>query len=168
MTKLVLRQGGTVIGEYPLLKPVVTIGRKPDNDLRIDNLAVSGHHARVVKAGERYVLEDLGSTNGTFLGSKRIKQHVLAEGMEITVGKHTLRFVGEVIKPDAEEQATVFLAPQKPASRSQGAQRVVHPQSAGPDVQGNGGGSRIALIILGILLIAVGIFGVILWLAELT
>jgi predicted component of type VI protein secretion system len=165
MTKLVLRQGGTIVGEFPLIKPVVTIGRKTDNDLRIDNLAVSGHHARVVKAGERYVLEDLGSTNGTFIGSKRVKQHVLTDGMEFTIGKHSVRFVNEVVKAQDDDQATVFLAAQQPAA-SRGAQGTARvDRSRPPSGRGKkGGGSSMALMVLGIVLVSVAVFVLILWL----
>jgi pSer/pThr/pTyr-binding forkhead associated (FHA) protein len=166
MTKLVLQQGGTVIGEYPLLKPVVTIGRKPDNDLRIDNLAVSGHHARVTKDGDRFMIEDLGSTNGTFIGATRIKEHALSDGMEITVGKYTLRFVADDSRPEGEEQATVFIAPTKPAAaRGRGTQRVVHAQPAHRET--SGGGGRMVAIVLGGIAVAVVVFGLVLWLAGL-
>jgi pSer/pThr/pTyr-binding forkhead associated (FHA) protein len=161
MTKLVLQQGGTVIGEYPLLKPVVTIGRKPDNDLRIDNLAVSGHHARVVRDEDRFTLEDLGSTNGTFLGARRIKAETLSDGMEITIGKYTLRFVEEVERPEGGDQATVFIAPTKTAARVQGTQRVTHTQAAHREKSDSGG--RMVMIVLGGVAVAVVVFGILLW-----
>jgi pSer/pThr/pTyr-binding forkhead associated (FHA) protein len=165
MTKLVLRQGEAVIGEYPLLKPVVTIGRKPDNDLRIDNLAVSGHHARVLKEGERFVIEDLGSTNGTFIDSKRIKEHPLADGMEITIGKYSLRFVDEAMRSEGADQATVFIAPTAPAGRTRTARRAAHSQPAHREK--TSGGARMALIVIGGIAVALCVFGLVLWLAGL-
>lgn len=114
MAKFVIRHGGSVVGEYPLLKPVVTIGRKADNDLRVDNLSVSNHHARVVKDGDRFVIEDDGSTNGTFVRNKRIRRHQLANGDEIQLGKHTLVFVAEVMRPEMTDQATVLMARPSP------------------------------------------------------
>lgn len=162
MTKLVMRQGQTVVGEYPLLKPVVTIGRKSDNDFRIDNPAVSGHHARVVKEGDSFIIEDLGSTNGTFLGTKRIKEQVLADGMEITIGKYVLCFMSEAVQPETEDQATVFIAPRQHAAAGQtpnNQQRVRHEAS-----DDNG---RMILIVLSGAAIAVGVFVALLWLSDL-
>ena len=70
----------------------MTIGRLPDNLLVIDNPAVSGRHARVYKEGNHFVLEDLKSTNGTFVNDKPIARHTLLEGDVIVVGKHNLVF----------------------------------------------------------------------------
>jgi pSer/pThr/pTyr-binding forkhead associated (FHA) protein len=161
MTKLVLQQGGTVYGEYPLLKPVVTIGRKPDNDLRIDNLAVSGHHARVVRDADRFTLEDLGSTNGTFVGARRIKTEPLTDGMEITIGKYTLRFVEEEAAAEGGDQATVFIAPTKTAARGQTTQRVTHAQVAHREQSDSGG--RMLMIVLYGVAAALVVFGILLW-----
>jgi pSer/pThr/pTyr-binding forkhead associated (FHA) protein len=116
MAKLVLSHGGALIGEYPLQKKVVTIGRKQGNDVRIDNLAVSSQHARVILAGHVYVLEDLGSTNGTFVNTKKVKRKALVNGDQITVGKHSLKFVSDVARSESEEQETVFLTPSSPGS----------------------------------------------------
>jgi pSer/pThr/pTyr-binding forkhead associated (FHA) protein len=165
MTKLVLRQGEALIGEYPLIKPVVTIGRKPDNDLRIDNLAVSGHHARVLRDAERFVIEDLGSTNGTFIDGKRIKEHPLADGMEIMIGKYSLRFIDEAMRSEGRDQATVFIAPNASPGRPRTAQRATHAQPAHRE-QASGGG-RMALIVIGGIAVAIGVFGLVLWLAGL-
>ena len=76
-----------VIGTHP-----ITIGRLPDNHLVIDNPAVSGRHARVYRDGTHYVLEDLQSTNGTFVNDQPIARHALVEGDVIVVGKHTVVF----------------------------------------------------------------------------
>jgi pSer/pThr/pTyr-binding forkhead associated (FHA) protein len=70
----------------------VSIGRLPDNDVVIDNPAVSGRHARVIREGSHYVLEDLKSTNGTFVNQKPIARHTLLDGDVVLVGKHTLVF----------------------------------------------------------------------------
>jgi pSer/pThr/pTyr-binding forkhead associated (FHA) protein len=70
----------------------VTIGRLPDNAVVIDNPAVSGHHARVYLEGHQVVLEDLGSTNGTFVNDRPIARHFLQHGDEVLVGKHQLVF----------------------------------------------------------------------------
>lgn len=68
----------------------LTIGRSSENDLRIDNLAVSGKHARIVRDGASYFLEDMDSTNGTYVGNQRITYRELKDGDRVTIGKHTL------------------------------------------------------------------------------
>jgi len=83
-----------VIKEYPLLKDGITIGRNDDNTISVDNLAVSGYHARIDKAGNEYLLTDLQSTNGTFVNDKKIVSHKLSHGDNIMIGKHILLFVG--------------------------------------------------------------------------
>ena len=94
MAKLVLKFDNLVIDEYGL-GLMVTIGRTPDNALAINNPAVSSHHACVFRDGDRYVVEDLDSTNGTFVNDKRVKRHTLQNGDVILIGKHTLLFDGE-------------------------------------------------------------------------
>jgi len=91
--KLILKFKDSVISEYELTQEESTIGRKPENDIHIDNLAVSGRHARVLMIGNKAILEDIGSTNGTFVNNKRITKHVLQHGDNILIGKHTLTFV---------------------------------------------------------------------------
>lgn len=91
--KLVLRFKDAIVQEYPLENEETTIGRKPNNTIEIDNLAVSGLHARVLQIGNKAILEDMGSTNGTLVDNKPIRKHVLKHGDVITIGKHTLAFV---------------------------------------------------------------------------
>ena len=92
MPKLTLRFDDRELTECAVGIHPVSIGRLPDNLLVIDNPAVSGRHARVYKEGNHYVLEDLKSTNGTFVNDKPVARHTLAEGDVIVVGKHTLLF----------------------------------------------------------------------------
>lgn len=80
MAKLVLSLNGAVQGEYQLNQERITIGRKPDNEIQIDNLAVSGKHALVIAILDDSFLEDLGSTNGTYVNGKLIKKHALKKG----------------------------------------------------------------------------------------
>jgi len=94
MAKLVLKFDNLVIDEYGL-GLMVTIGRTPDNALPIDNPAVSSHHACVFRDGDRFVIEDLDSTNGTFVNEKRVKRQTLQNGDVILIGKHTLVFDGD-------------------------------------------------------------------------
>jgi len=91
--KLILKFKDSVISEYNLDQEEIAIGRKPENDIHVDNLAVSGRHARVLMIGNKAILEDLGSTNGSFVNNKRITKHVLQHGDNILIGKHTLTFV---------------------------------------------------------------------------
>ncbi len=91
--KLVLKFKDTVISEYDLNQEETTIGRKEENEIHVDNLAVSSRHARVLKIGSKVILEDLGSTNGTQVNDKDITKHVLNHGDVITIGKHTLTFI---------------------------------------------------------------------------
>ena len=92
MPKLILRFDDRELTECAVGVHPVTIGRLPDNLLVIDNPAVSGRHARVYKEGNHFVLEDLKSTNGTFVNDKPIARHTLLEGDVIVVGKHNLVF----------------------------------------------------------------------------
>lgn len=71
-------------------KEVITIGRNVKNDIQIDNLSVSKQHARIIKDQGKYFVEDLNSTNGTYLNEKKISKEKLADNDVITVGKHTL------------------------------------------------------------------------------
>jgi pSer/pThr/pTyr-binding forkhead associated (FHA) protein len=125
MAKVYLKFRESVIREIVLPQGVTTVGRAGDNDIAIDNLAVSGHHARIVYEGGRFLVEDLGSTNGTYVHGRRIARHQLTHHAEITIGKHTLLFVDPVpIAPDADQtlvrhvpaacDATVVLSPLQP------------------------------------------------------
>jgi len=91
MSKLTLQYEGTALKEFTV-DSGLTIGRLPDNVVVIDNPAVSGHHARIVREGEQVVLEDLKSTNGTFVNGRAVARHALRHGDEVLVGKHALVF----------------------------------------------------------------------------
>lgn len=90
MAQLTLTFVGRTVGVYELDRERLTIGRRPSNDLHIDNLAVSGCHAVVHRTGEGFVLEDVGSTNGTFVNEVPVQRHLLHSGDVIRVGKHEL------------------------------------------------------------------------------
>jgi pSer/pThr/pTyr-binding forkhead associated (FHA) protein len=91
MARLILKFDERVVHEYGL-GLMVTIGRTPDNVVTIDNPAVSSHHACVFRDGDSFVLEDFGSTNGTYVNAQRVGRHVLRNGDAILIGKHTLAF----------------------------------------------------------------------------
>ena len=93
MARLILTFNKQVIKEYPFLKDSVTIGREEDNTIVIPNLAVSGYHARIDKAGSEFIITDLQSTNGTFLNNKKVVSQKLAHGDNILIGKHIILFV---------------------------------------------------------------------------
>ena len=88
--KLVLTYQGVQIKEYPLDRPLLTIGRRADNDIVIDHMGVSGTHAQVSLDGPSVVLTDLKSTNGTFVNGSRVEQAELRPNDWITIGKHIL------------------------------------------------------------------------------
>lgn len=112
MGKLVLSLNGAVQGEFQLNKERMTIGRKPDNDVQIDNLAVSGKHALVITILDDSFLEDLGSTNGTYVNGKLIKKHALRDGDVVGIGKHELKYVNEHATADDEEfEKTMIIRP---------------------------------------------------------
>src|SRR2546421_1329078 len=105
MAKLILSMDGLVLKEIPLTKERTTIGRKPHNDIQIDNLAVSGEHAVIVTILNDSFLEDLGSTNGTVVNGNAIKKHFLQNNDVIELGKYKLKFVGEAAPAASGEKA---------------------------------------------------------------
>jgi pSer/pThr/pTyr-binding forkhead associated (FHA) protein len=116
MAKLILSMDGLVLKEIPLTKERTTIGRKPHNDIQIDNLAVSGEHAVIVTILNDSFLEDLGSTNGTVVNGNPIKKHFLQNNDVVELGKYKLKFVGEAAPaaagPDkADFEKTMVLRP---------------------------------------------------------
>ncbi len=92
MARLILSLDNQVLAEYNMTKERYTVGRLPDNDVRIDNPAVSGHHSLIINILNDSFLEDLNSTNGTYVNGKLIKKHALQHGDVITIGHHQLRF----------------------------------------------------------------------------
>lgn len=113
MAKLILTLNDQTVGEFPLNKEVLTIGRKPDNDIHVDNLSVSGHHAQIITILNDSFLEDLGSTNGTFVNSKQIKKHALKNNDIVTLGKHQLTYINELASSGDENdfEKTMIIRP---------------------------------------------------------
>jgi pSer/pThr/pTyr-binding forkhead associated (FHA) protein len=90
MAKLILKFEQSVLKEVAIGDRPVTVGRLPDNDLQVDNLAVSSHHARIYKEGANIVVEDLNSLNGTFVNKQRITKLQVKPGDAIMIGKHSI------------------------------------------------------------------------------
>jgi len=113
MAKLILSMDNLVLKEIPLNKERLTIGRKPQNDVQIDNLAISGSHAVIVTILDDAFLEDLDSTNGTFVNGRQIKKHFLQNNDVIELGKYRLKFVREAGQAVAQEEVekTMVLRP---------------------------------------------------------
>jgi predicted component of type VI protein secretion system len=91
MARLVLKFESQVLSEIPIGAGPLTIGRAPDNDVHIDNLAVSDHHARLYAEGGKMIIEDLGSLNGTYVNDLRIDRTALRDGDNIQIGNHQLQ-----------------------------------------------------------------------------
>ena len=95
MPKMIVSIDEVVIKEVQLTKERTTLGRRPYNDIVIDNLAVSGEHAVIQLAGSDVVIEDLNSTNGTYVNGKAVKKQALTSGDSIEIGKYKIKFVGD-------------------------------------------------------------------------
>ncbi len=117
MARLVLSLDSQVMAEYNMNKERYTIGRLPDNDIRIDNAAVSGHHSLIINILNDSFLEDLNSTNGTYVNGKLIKKHALQHGDVITVGHHQLRFVEDDEQQDEFEKTMVIQPSARPVEK---------------------------------------------------
>ncbi|MBK9429209.1 MAG: FHA domain-containing protein [Elusimicrobia bacterium] len=134
MTKLVLKYNGAVVKELTVEKDAVAIGRHPDSDLVIDNPAVSGRHCRVVKENGAFFIEDLDSTNGTFLRGLEITKAPLRHQDEFAVAKHTVLFLDAdapaappVPAPVSTDATVIMTAPPAvpaPAPQAAGARRL--------------------------------------------
>ena len=101
MAKIFVTLDDNLIKVVPLLKERMTLGRRPYNDIVVDNLAVSGEHAALQAIGNEYYIEDLNSTNGTFINGKKIKRQILHAGDAIEIGKYTIKYANDVVDPKA-------------------------------------------------------------------
>lgn len=113
MAKLILSMDNLVLKDIPLDKERISIGRKAQNDIQIDNLAISGTHAVVVTILNDSFLEDLDSTNGTFVNGQQVKKHFLQNNDVIELGKYRLKYVKEANPYVAQEdfEKTMVLRP---------------------------------------------------------
>jgi pSer/pThr/pTyr-binding forkhead associated (FHA) protein len=138
MPKLILKSHGAVLKEIKLDKQRLTIGRKPDNDIVLDDQSASGHHARIIQIQSVYFIEDAGSSNGTFANGKKTERKQLVNGDQITIGQHSLLYqddnTASVVPPpkasfDAEK--TVVMTPelQRELLKAQGGKAAIPVQS---------------------------------------
>ena len=95
MLRIILKFNSTVIKELKIDQDEIIIGRDSDNDVQIDNVAVSREHAKIIRDQNYYLIEDLNSTNGTFVNGKKINKKYLKEDDEISIGKHSLQIILE-------------------------------------------------------------------------
>jgi pSer/pThr/pTyr-binding forkhead associated (FHA) protein len=92
MLQIELQYAGSVLATYDSENDLITIGRDPNNDIHIDSLAISSRHAQIRKVMNAYFIEDLKSTNGTFVNEKKIAKYELLDGDQVIIGKHCLLF----------------------------------------------------------------------------
>ena len=108
---LILSLNSSVLGEFALDKERITLGRKPENDIQVDNLAVSGQHAAIITILSDFFLEDMDSTNGTFVNGKLVKKHALKNGDIISIGKHELKYVNDEATSEDDFEKTMVIRP---------------------------------------------------------
>ena len=108
MPRLVLSLDGVVLREVGLAKDRTTIGRRSHNDIVIDNLAVSGEHAVLQMVGQDVFIEDLNSTNGTYINGKAVKKQLLAHNDTVEIGKYKIRFI---VEEGADYEKTMIMRP---------------------------------------------------------
>jgi len=111
MPKMIVSIDGVVIKEVQLTKDRTTLGRRPYNDVVIDNLAISGEHAVFQMTGHDVFIEDLNSTNGTYVNGKAAKKQQLVNGDTVEVGKYKIKFVAETAGDGFEKTMMVKSAP---------------------------------------------------------
>jgi len=134
MPKLMLKFEAAFIREIKLDKPAFSLGRKPDNDIVLDNAAVSGHHCKMYESGGTWFVEDLNSTNGTFVNGKKTLKSGLKPGDIVTLVKYSLVFT-EDSAPAGAAKAEQTLPPQR-GKPPQGALEVLeNPADARKDFE---------------------------------
>jgi FHA domain len=106
MAKIIVTLDDTLIKVVPLNKERMTLGRRPYNDIVVDNLAVSGEHAALQAIGSEFFIEDLSSTNGTYINNKKIKRQILQTGDTIEIGKYAIKYVQDAEADKSSAQQT--------------------------------------------------------------
>jgi pSer/pThr/pTyr-binding forkhead associated (FHA) protein len=139
MPKMIVSIDGVVIKEVQLTKDRTTLGRRPYNDIVIDNLAVSGEHAVLQMSGTEVYLEDLNSTNGTYINGKAVKKQLLQNSDTIEIGKYKIKYINEAAGPTFEKTmilkpGTVMPPVQAPAAAAAG-QAAAQPAASAASAQ---------------------------------
>ena len=132
MPRLILSMDGLVLKEMVLEKERTTIGRKPHNDIQIDNLAISGDHAAIVTILNDAFLEDMNSTNGTYVNGQPVKKHVLQSNDVIELGKYRLKYIADGGASVAADQDVSFSQVSDTDSGRQAAPAPEAPPAAPP------------------------------------
>ncbi|HXG28202.1 MAG TPA: FHA domain-containing protein [Nevskiales bacterium] len=130
MAKLVVTAPGAAPREVPLDKERITIGRRDDNDVRLEDGATSGHHATIITVLNDSFLQDLNSTNGTFVNGKRIQKHALRTGDIITIGRTRLEYLGDDAGAEDDFEKTMVLKPEALASAGIAIPKLAEPTPA--------------------------------------
>ena len=120
MPKMIVSIDGVVIKEVQLSKDRTTLGRRPYNDIVIDNLAVSGEHAVLLMTGNEVYLEDLNSTNGTYVNGKAVKKQLLQNSDTVEIGKYKIKYINEA--PAGGFEKTMIFKPGAGGMPAAGAQ----------------------------------------------
>ncbi|MFT5391543.1 MAG: pSer/pThr/pTyr-binding forkhead associated (FHA) protein [Gammaproteobacteria bacterium] len=129
--QLILSLNSSVLGEFPLDKERITIGRKAENDIQVDNLAVSGQHCAIITILNDSFLEDLDSTNGTFVNGKLVKKHALKNGDVVSIGKHELKYVNNQASEEEDFEKTMVIRPGMAGHAAAAAKAYESPPAAG-------------------------------------
>lgn len=140
MGKLVVSLDGVVIKEVQITKDKTTLGRRPYNDIVIDNLAVSGEHAVLQMVGADVFIEDLNSTNGTYINGKAIKKQLLAHNDTVEIGKYKIKYL---VEEGGDYEKTMIMRPAPgsavpPFAPTQHPGQSGHPMHASGSAPGNG------------------------------
>ncbi|MES2888021.1 MAG: FHA domain-containing protein [Pseudomonadota bacterium] len=139
MGKLVVSLDGVIIKEVQITKDKTTLGRRPYNDIVIDNLAVSGEHSVLQLVGADVFIEDLNSTNGTYINGKSIKRQLLVHNDTIEIGKYKIKYLFE--GGSDFERTLIMKAPSQPAAYGAGASGAAAPPPGYSPTAGFGAGS---------------------------
>ena len=151
MGKLVVSLDGVVIKEVQITKDKTTLGRRPYNDIVIDNLAVSGEHAVLQMVGSDVFIEDLNSTNGTYINGKAIKKQLLTHNDTVEIGKYKIKFL---VDDSGEYEKTMIMRPggSAPPLGASSPTQSAHPAHAGGPASNFGGlgaAARAATVLAG-------------------
>ena len=145
MGKLVVSLDGVVIKEVQITKDKTTLGRRPYNDMVIDNLAVSGEHAVLQMVGNDVFIEDLNSTNGTYINGKAIKKQLLAHNDTVEIGKYKIKYL---TNDAADYEKTMIMRPGAAAAAQPPAFSPTQPPSSGFGGLGLHAGSTASIKVL--------------------